>query len=679
MAKKKITAAQKAGDKVRGVADWVKQKRKKLDNWQVPDTAHYDELVVDKKLDLEKLLVWLAENVQSGAKLSGKTLLWMMEYLTRAIGVVAVDNAVLRKLEKAIADSKLNPKPKSGAGKAWKTIKKFSKNNPWLMSYVMYYMLSAGIIFGGVKGVQAIADRDAENPKDKVVLVQEEDGAEDDNAAEFQRIEEIEDQGQPDGAAIDEGSFVDVHQSVEHVNVVFDAQSVDPNLSKDKYAKAALEQYWPEIAVGLTELETYNAKSKRHGTESRETNGLGCTYHYYYNDAGKLVRYENRLGWGVEWSKDKNYEQSRRHLLYETFPALKVAVRGKQNIGAQQEVALVLAGYQRPADMTGIAQRISNAKTVQQMADAFAYYPGPQKWRDGTLKRRWICAAYAVGAISAQDLLRMDRDAFSTVNINNVYRNGHFLLGPQTVSYVLSRTRSTGDVKDFLGNFEMGRDILSQVSSVSGQATFALHADEGQQAELQVIEASMKLMNDADKEIRNGQYAKAVDLYKKAIEADPDNMQAYSSLAFAYKKLGDQHKSISYYEMSAQAVKDGNARMNANKHLLLDREIKASSYYNAGTAREEIAKLYEAQGDKTKAIKNYDLALKNYKTALDNAEMDGLDQARKDVYSAAINRLQKKIAGMKTLAMNAGVKKIRQDNARKDLLLYGAEHKGNIA
>ena len=125
MAKKKITAAQKAGDKVRGVADWVKQKRKKLDNWQVPDTAHYDELVVDKKLDLEKLLVWLAENVQSGAKLSGKTLLWMMEYLTRAIGVVAVDNAVLRKLEKVIADSKLNPKPKSGAGKAWKTIKKF--------------------------------------------------------------------------------------------------------------------------------------------------------------------------------------------------------------------------------------------------------------------------------------------------------------------------------------------------------------------------------------------------------------------------------------------------------------------------------------------------------------------------------------------------------------------------
>lgn len=685
MAKKKVTAAEKAGDKVRVAADWIKQKRKKLDSWQVPDTVHYDELKVEGELDLdksldflEKLLVWLAENVKSGAKLSGKTLLWMMEYLTRAIGVVTVDNAVLRKFEKVIADSKLNPKPKSGAGKAWKTIKKFSKNNPWIMSYVMYYMLSAGIIFGGVKGVQAIADKDTDDSKNKVVLVQEEDEAGDADAAEFQPIEEIEDQGQPEDIGVDEVSYVDVQQSVEHVNVVFGAQSVDPNLSTNKYAKAALEQYWPEIAVGLTELETYNAKSKRHDREARETNGLGCTYHYYYNDAGELVRYENRLGWGVEWSRDKNYEQCRRHLLYETLPSLKFAVRGKQNIGAQQEVALVLAGYQRPSDMAGIAQRISNAKTVQQMADAFAYYPGPQKWRDGTLRRRWICAAYAVGAISAQDLLHMDRDAFSTVNINNVYRNGHFLLGPQTVSYVLSRTRSTGDVKDFLDDFETGRDILSRISSVSGQATFALYTDEEQQAEMQVIEASMKLMNDGDKEFRNGQYAKAAALYKKAIEADKDNMQAYSSLAFAYKKLGDLHKSISYYEMSAQAVKDGNARMNANKHLLLDREIKASSYYNAGTAREEIAKLYEAQGDKTKAIKNYDLALKNYKTALDNAEMDGLDQARKDVYSAAINRVQKKIATMKMVAMNTGVKKIRQENARKDLLLYGTEHKGNV-
>ena len=673
MAKKKGTTAGKLGDKSRVAADWLKQKRDGITKWEVPDTAHYDEIIKDKKIDLDKLGTWLVENAEFGAKLSGISLLWMLEYLVRTLNVLVVDNRVLRGMEGKFAAVKEKKPGKSKWSKLWRKIQKISKNNPWFMSYVLYYLMLAGITVGGVTGVQAITDKDEDKAKQKIEAI-EVDNEQIVQPREEEQVQEDveEDQAVPEKARIQSSDFIQVHQSVEHINVTFDARVVDPNLPKPKYVEAALETYWPEIAVGLTELETYRETSVRHGRESRETNGLGNTWHYYYDAGGELHQYPNKLGETKRWSKDKNYNQCQRHLLFETLPKLREVSRGKSNIGAQQAVALVLVGYQRTADMQGIANRISSATTVQQVADAFSYYQGASQWREGTLKRRWICAAYAVGAISAHDLLSMDRDAFSVVNINSVYRNGHFLLGDQTVRYVLGRTRSsTESVGNFLGGFASGREILAEITDVSGLPGFSMYTDEQQQQQMRIVEASMKLMNDGDAAFKKGRYADAASLYKQAIDADPDNMQAYSSLAFAYKKLGDKHKSVSYYKMSAQAVVDGNARMNSNKSLLLDRDIKASSYYNAGTAREEIGKIYEEQGKRAEAIKGYEKALQNYKTALENAEMAELSKVRKDQYQQAISRVQKKIAAMKGVAMNRGVKILRKQNARKDLLLYG--------
>ena len=51
--------------------------------------------------------------------------------------------------------------------------------------------------------------------------------------------------------------------------------------------------------------------------------------------------------------------------------------------------------------------------------------------------------------------------------------------------------------------------------------------------------------------------------------------------------------------------------------------------------------------------------------------MAELSKVRKDMYQQAISRVQKKIAAMKGVAMNRGVKILRKQNARKDLLLYG--------
>jgi hypothetical protein len=133
---------------------------------------------------------------------------------------------------------------------------------------------------------------------------------------------------------------------------------------------------------------------------------------------------------------------------------------------ASVQIALIMAGYQRPADMQYIAEKISKAKNNQEIADAFLVYRGAEKWKDGTLRRRWWCAAYAIGVISTEDFLNLSRDAFSFININRVMQNGHFITSDDVVKYALTvaKTGHKSTVKGFLNSFEEGRQILKSVS-----------------------------------------------------------------------------------------------------------------------------------------------------------------------------------------------------------------------
>ena len=63
--KKRKTYTQDYGDKGRSAANKFKQGRESIVAWDVPDTVHWHELLVDKKLDLKKLKVWLKENAQT--------------------------------------------------------------------------------------------------------------------------------------------------------------------------------------------------------------------------------------------------------------------------------------------------------------------------------------------------------------------------------------------------------------------------------------------------------------------------------------------------------------------------------------------------------------------------------------------------------------------------------------
>jgi len=658
----------KAGSVPRKIADKLKQGRKKLLELHVPDDVHISDLKNadwksgDAYLDLAQ---WNGEIIAQTAQLSGVTTLWLLEFLTRALNSLAIDNFALRGIERGAANVKVT---KLNKNSKWSRFKHFIsggiKKHPTILAYVSYYAFMNLLIFGGVQTARAMFQSDEKDDKNKKEVVKE-------NTAKTKVVKSADKNWWnevKDWAA-------DLFGSDERI-----LKYVDPKTPN--YVENALDAYWPEIAVGLTELETYRATPKVHSGEKRMTNGLGCTWFYSVGANGKIIQSENVKGQTRTLTTDENYEQCKLHLKHETLKKLQDVTEGKKNIRAQHAIALVYAGYQRTADMQGIAKRLEKAKSVQEVADAFAYYRGAEKWRVGTLKRRWVCAAYAVGLINAQDLLDMKRDSFSAVDINTVYRNGHFVLTKQTAAHVLSRHKDNADrntVKMFLADFSEGRNILNMIDGVKEENP---KLDEKVVFADKNIDVSMKLLTKADEKYRNKDYKGAIQLYNDAIRQDKDNMEAYSSLALAYRRLADQEGSIEYYKKCVQVVRDGNARMNANKSLLLDREIKAASYYNAGVAHEKMAKLYEKQGRQKEADKHYKDARNNYKTALENAEKIDMDASRKQVYKNAIKTVDKKInASVKSaknkkrkLALNDGTDQVK---LRKQILLYGKEYTGN--
>ena len=551
----------------------------------------------------------------------GQFLFWAAKYLT-------LDNHLTRQLEKLFTNKK-------GSKKKIK--------HPNLVGHIVYYIMVAAT----VAGVDLSRDESVIKETVKEWIADLTDDDDDDR----------------DGKTIDIIS-VDVKSSVKDINnTVPHLKAISTNQTKSQFVNQAIEEYWDEIAVALTELETYRAKPKLHSGEKRYTNGLGCTWQYWYNDSGVLVRSKNLANNTKTLSKDKNYEQARRHLIYETLPALYDAIKPYNNITPQMQIALLMAGYQRPADMKYIAKKLADAKTVQQVADAFADVSNvPSKWRDGTRVRRYTCALYAIGAISAEQMLDWTRDSFSMINVNTIYRNGHFVISQQNVGFLLGRSRSnTNTVREFLQDFSTGQAIVADIKTSDNKFKFDEKTKDSD------AEKSMALVNKADKKFKRGNYKDAEKLYVEALALNPDNMEAYSSLALTYKMLGDEKKSEEFYQKCIDTVVKCNEYMNSNKSMLLDRRVKAMTYYNAGLARQEMGRIAQESGDASAAKEQYQLAQKNFKTAKDNAEMIDLDSDIIDIYQSAIENTKKLIDALKKMSFNASATKVKNKSDIMDL------------
>ena len=153
-----------------------------------------------------------------------------------------------------------------------------------------------------------------------------------------------------------------------------------------------------------------------------------------------------------------------------------------------------------------------------------------------------------------------------------------------------------------------------------------------------------ELYADAVGAYRAGDYRGAAEKYQDMIAKYPDNALLRNDLAATYNQLGMYNEAIVQAREIVQRIGD--------------KSQYGAAQYNAGFA-------YEQLGNLQKTLANYKLALAN-----------GNRGVQKD-----ITRVSEKIkqGGNKKVAFHSGIKQIHQKNAKKDLLLYGQEFKGNMA
>lgn len=637
--KQNITTVQKrrnVAQNIRNAADVIGDARKNVKNKiKTHDKVHFSDLKqAEKKTFADwvalggKTIRWDAECIEQGAKYAGVAILWLVEYLIRVLNALVIDNKIIRVVEDGVSGIKVDERKKDNK---WQQFKKGVKNHPVLTSYLVYY-IALVLAVSGV-AYKIFGDDTKETKKETVKK----------NTA-----------------------------SKKDYNL--------DKLDKQKYEKELLmlDTYWEDIAKSLLFFETYRPNPKLQTSESRLTRGIGLTWDYSIDKNGRLVQ-TDKVTYSEDNYQDLNFNlwQSKLHLIFETFRKLK-DVPGVEKLSRDEIIALVCVGYQRSGDMEVIAKRLLKEKTSQAYANDFKYYPGQSKWYTGTMKRRWWCAMIALGKISVDDISNLPRDSFSRINLNTVNNpKTGFNLKSSVINVAMQKAKGSKllSAEEFLEENDVSLNggwlswtaaldgiksgVGKVVDNVSGVVSGLIN-DVAISDEDNVKEESLEKVQEGLTEYSKCDYEEAIKLFQEAIVLDSLNMEAYSSLAIAYKKLGDKEKSIDYYEKSIDAVVKCNALMNDNKDLLLDREVKAATYYNAGLARQKMAELYEEQGNSKMAQFQYTKAKQNYTTALDNAEMENMDEKRQEVYRNAVESMKKAMEKYKTQSLLNGREKIQE-------------------
>lgn len=75
---------------------------------------------------------------------------------------------------------------------------------------------------------------------------------------------------------------------------------------------------------------------------------------------------------------------------------------------------------------------------------------------------------------------------------------------------------------------------------------------------------SDKYFKDGVADVKDGDYASAVDLFEKVVKKEPKNANAYNYLGFSYRKLGQYDKAFENYE-KALALEPGH--LGANEYI----------------------------------------------------------------------------------------------------------------
>lgn len=154
-----------------------------------------------------------------------------------------------------------------------------------------------------------------------------------------------------------------------------------------------------------------------------------------------------------------------------------------------------------------------------------------------------------------------------------------------------------------------------------------------------------ELYADAISSYKAGDFAAAVEKYTNMLSLYPNNALLRNDLAATYNKLGMYNDAIT--------------QVREIVHRIGDKGQYAAAYYNAGFA-------YEKLGNLQKALANYKLALANGNRRVQR----DITRVRENMNN--VTKTSKRVAFI-------GAKEKLQNKSRGDLLVYGIEHKGNMA
>lgn len=154
-----------------------------------------------------------------------------------------------------------------------------------------------------------------------------------------------------------------------------------------------------------------------------------------------------------------------------------------------------------------------------------------------------------------------------------------------------------------------------------------------------------ELYADAISSYKAEDFAAAAEKYTNMLSLYPNNALLRNDLAATYNKLGMYNDAI--------------IQVREIVHRIGDKGQYAAAYYNAGFA-------YEKLGNLQKALANYKLALANGNRRVQR----DITRVRENMNN--VTKTSKRVAFI-------GAKEKLQNKSRGDLLVYGIEHKGNMA
>ena len=609
MKNKQQTRIEKIGNGPRLVADAFKTGRKKLVTLQ------------PKK----------AKVLADTAKYSSVVSLWLMEYFTRLFNGVALDNPLLRAMERGLKNKK-----KAG----------FAKNNPALASYMLYYMIPVLMWMGN-------------------------------EIVDFTR-DKIEDYKQKK------------EEKARKQAVSFDNFKINPNVSNEEWEKQ-INAIQPYVISHLFLTEGYVQKMYYdNGTSGTKTIGTG----FILDDEVHRKFAKKILGRPIVNGLSVSVEEARaladawtREMIY---PKMKEAFNVPMD--AKLFITLVVAAYNAGESTyslkgnKGIPVRdaVNAGKTIEEIMNVFVRQYGKVRGTQwgGMPNKYSVCALYALGDISddvilncmaeapyeIKAILKQDSAYLSVYNPETMNKGDLLVydgkggnarpvgvLRIPDIEDVLQRpqhkkTKGTEQLKvrDYLTEQEVNTILAGEIFDGSTIDYFA--AQQLANSVKYEVSESDKINEIGEELYHKEQYKEAIQKFEEALKANPENYIVYSNISLAYYKMGEPKKGARVIEKFIKSEYFDNAP-NANKGYV---------YYN-------LALCYEKIGDTENKRKQ-----KFYKEA--NNAIERAQKYSGNSYNDLKNRINKKLTDDgKKIAFNSGIQQIRQKNAKQDIFLYGKE------